>query len=157
KGRTLFNEGEPCENVYRIISGRCESHQAFSDGTIKHLTILGPDDYIGEPDFSGHRLHDASARVITDSVLQRIPCADLRALLNGDAFTPVRDNAVAADVIDEFPTPRSGRIIVTFSISQNLPNNLLVEKLAQSLFAETAQSVLLLRIVSRKQNTASAN
>jgi len=43
---------------------------------------------------------------------------------------------------------RNGRIIASFSFSSSLPNKWIVEKLAQSLFAETAGSVLLLRMVS---------
>src|SRR5579862_2575006 len=84
KGATLFHEGEPCGNLYRIISGRCESYEMMADGTIKHLAILGPGDYAGEPDFSGQTRHRNSVRVITDSVLQQIPCIDLRALLQAN-------------------------------------------------------------------------
>jgi NTE family protein len=158
KGTTLFQEGDACEAVYRIISGRCESYQVLGDGTLKHCAILGPDDYVGEPDFSGRRHHETSARVITDSVLQRIPCADLRNLLPGDrqpAATSV-ENISTPNLIDECPLPHSGRIVVAFSCSRSLPNNLIVEKLAQSLFAETAESVLLLRIISARQNPLKA-
>lgn len=154
KGATLFQEGDACENIYRIISGRCESYQVLIDGSLKHVAILGSGDYIGEPDFSGRRHHETSARVITDSVLQEIPCAELRNLLTGNdrsASSP-NEGAPRVDLIDEGPISHSGRIIVAFSFSRSLPNSLIVEKLAQSLYAETAESVLLLRIVSTKQS-----
>ncbi|HWD92454.1 MAG TPA: patatin-like phospholipase family protein [Verrucomicrobiae bacterium] len=155
KGSVLFQEGDACENLYRIISGRCESYQVLTDGVVKHCAILGPDDYIGEPDFSGRRHHETSARVITDSVLQRIPCADLRNLLAGnhEPAAPA-ENISAAEVTDECSISHSARIVAAFSFSRSLPNNLIVEKLAQSLLAETAESVLLLRIVSAKQNSS---
>src|SRR5882724_73622 len=158
KGATLFQEGEACDSVYRIISGRCESYQVLPDGTLKHLAILGPGDYAGEPDFSGRRRHGTSARVITDSILQQIPCADLRSLLTHDErpAVPVAEVAPEADVIGDSPASHSGRIIAAFSFSQSLPNKLIVEKLAQSLFAETAESVLLLKIVSAKQTPSTA-
>ena len=155
KGTTLFQEGDPCENVFRIISGRCESYQVLTDGTLKHLAILGPGDYIGEPDLSGRRRHGTAARIITDSILQSIPCADLRSLLaNGTRpETPAveQDHAINSTEIDTLS--HSARIVAAFSFSKNLPNGLIVEKLAQSLFTETAESVLLLRILSRKENS----
>src|SRR5947209_5511372 len=101
KGTILFKEGDLCENVYRIISGRCETYQILADGSLKHPTILGPGDYVSEPDFSGQRHHDAFARVITDSVLQQISCAQLRALLklNSHTVTPAPGGSPAFDVI----------------------------------------------------------
>ena len=155
KGTVLFQEGDACENVYRILSGRCESYQVRGDGTLKHLAILGPGDYLGEPDLFGRRHHGTCARVITDSVLQQIPCADMRTLLakKAQSAATVAEN-IPATVIEESPAAHSGRIIAAFSFSKNLPNKLIVEKLAQSLFAETAESVLLLRIISAKEAPA---
>jgi NTE family protein len=152
KGEVLFQEGDACENVYRILSGRCESYQLRGDGTLKQLAILGPGDYLGEADLSGRRHHDTRTRVITDSVLQQIPCADMRMLLTnkGQSAEPVLEN-IPATVTEETTVAHSGRIIAAFSFSRNLPNKLIVEKLAQSLFAETAESVLLLRIISAKE------
>ncbi|HXS67272.1 MAG TPA: patatin-like phospholipase family protein [Candidatus Polarisedimenticolia bacterium] len=157
KGSNLFHEGDACENVYRIISGRCETYQTLGDGTLKHLAILGPGDYLGEPDFSGQRHHDTSARVITDSVLQRIPCADLRSLLagNGILVEAPEKNISAAELVEDHPVSHSGRIVVGFSFSPNLPNRLMIDKLAQSLFSETGESVLVLRIISARQNSSS--
>src|SRR5690242_9522201 len=140
-----------------MISGRCESYQTLGDGTVKHLAILGPGDVLGEPDLLGRRQHATSARVITDSVLQRIPCADLRSLLAGNGHSAARatENIAASELISECSASHSGRIIAAFSLSKNLPNSTIVEKLAESLFAETAESVLLLRIVSAKQSAIS--
>jgi NTE family protein len=158
KGATLFQEGDACETVYRIISGRCETFQVLGDGTLKHCAILGPGDFLGEPDFSGRRHHETSARVITDSVLQQIPCAELRNLLASDhqPTAPSSAKISARESSDECAARHSGRIVTAFSLSRALPNNLIVEKLAQSLFAETAESVLLLRIVSARQNPLKA-
>lgn len=154
KGTTLFQEGDSCRNVFRIISGRCESYQVQADGTLKHLAILGPGDYIGEPDLSGRRHHGTSVRVITDSILQCISCADLRTLLaNGmRSSASILENDHSADSIEDNSLSHSGRIVAAFSFSRSLPNALIVEKLAQSLFTETAESVLLLRIISAKRN-----
>jgi NTE family protein len=152
KGAVLFQEGDACENVYRILSGRCESYQIRGDGTLKHLAILGPGDYLGEPDLSGQRQHGTCARVITDSVLQQIPSADIRMLLTDKVQSTARVTKEAPTArIEECPTRHSGRIIAAFSFSRSLPNKLIVEKLAESLFAETAESVLLLRIISAKE------
>src|SRR5439155_2323474 len=43
--------------------------------------------------------------------------------------------------------PHSGQIIVALSFSERLAGNLIIESLAQSLFAETTNSVLLLRLL----------
>jgi NTE family protein len=150
KGAVLFQEGDACQCVYRIVSGRCESYQVHGDGTLKHLAILGPGDYLGEPDLSGHRQHSTCARVITDSVLQQIPCADMRALLAG--HQPYATPAISSAVIEDGSVAHSGRVIAAFSFSRNLPNKWIVEKLAQALFTETGESVLLLQIVSARDN-----
>ena len=117
------------------------------DGSLKHLAILGPGDFLGDPDLSGHRQHSTSARVITDSVLQQIPCADMRALLAG-IFSPRHPPRFPRRRLKIVRLAHSGRIVAAFSFSRNLPNKFIVENIAQSLFAETAESVLLLRMVS---------
>jgi NTE family protein len=155
KGQVLFQEDDPCENVYRILSGRCESYQIRGDGTLKHLAILGPGDFLGEPDLSGQRHQGACARVITDSVLQKIPCADMRLLLTRKTpFAAAVTENIPSTAIEESAVRHSGRIIAAFSFSKSLPNKLMIERLAQSLFAETAESVLLLRIISSKEAPA---
>jgi NTE family protein len=156
KGATLFHEGEPCGNLYRIISGRCESYEMAADGTVRRLAILGPGDYAGEPDFSGQTRHRNSVRIITDSVLQQIPCVGLRALLQGNdhqAAAPSIDN-IQSDLVEEYTAAHSGHIIVTFCFSKTLPNGVIVENLAKALFAETAESILVLKLVSAKQSSA---
>jgi NTE family protein len=151
KGTVLFREGDACESVYRIISGRCESYHVRGDGTLKHLAILGPGDFLGDPDLSGHRKHSNCARVITDSVLQQIHCGDMRAFLAGN--TQSAPNTITSSaVMEEGSAAHSGRVIAAFSFSKNLPNKWIVEKLAQSLFVETGESVLLLRMVSARDN-----
>lgn len=156
KGATLFREGESCSNFYRIISGRCESYRALTDGSLKPLRIYGPGEYVGEPDFSGHGHYGESARVITDSILQEIPCAQLRSLL-GRNKSAARGDPQAVDtepiVLDE-PTFHSGRIIVALSLSDTLPGKLLTETLAQHVYHETAESVLLLRVRSASANSS---
>lgn len=158
KGMTLFNEGESCGNIFRIISGRCESFETAADGTIRRLSILGPGDYAGEADFSGQTRHRTSVRVITDSVLQQIPCTELRTLLQGNdgPAAPLAVDAVTPGLADESLTPHSARIIVAFCFSKTLPNDLIIHNLAESLFAETGQSVLLLRLVPAKSPCAGA-
>jgi NTE family protein len=151
KGTVLFQEGDACETVYRIISGRCEAYHIRGDGTLKHLAILGPGDFLGEPDLSGRRKQSTCARVITDSVLQQIHCGDMRAFLPGTVQTNATA-AISSSVIEERSVAHSGRVIAAFSFSKNLPNKWIVEKLAQTLFAETGESVLLLRMVSSRDN-----
>jgi NTE family protein len=158
KGATLFHEGEPCGNLYRIISGRCESYEMAADGSAKHLAILGPGDYAGEPDFSGQTRHRNSVRVITDCVLQQIPCVGLRALLQGNdpqTLAPTAES-LHTDLADDNSAAHSGHIIVTFCFSRTLPNALIVEDLAQALFTETRQSVLVLRLLPAMSSGAKA-
>ncbi len=156
KGATLFQEGEPCEHVYRILSGRCESFETLADGSIRYITIFGPGDYVGEPDFSGRLRHRNAARVITDSVLQPIACADLRILLKGNdqPVSQPADGDPRLDLVEEYLPSHSGRVIVSFCCSKALPNRLIVDNLAQALFRETSQSVLLLRIIPAKPGAA---
>lgn len=158
KGTTLFHEGEPCANLYRIISGRCESYEMAADGSAKHLAILGPGDYVGEPDLSGQARYRNSVRVITDSRLQQISCSDLRALLQSEDrhdTVPTIDS-IQSDLAGDYAATHSGHIIVTFCFSRTLPNALIIEDLAQALFAETGESVLQLRLVPASSAGAKA-
>lgn len=158
KGANLFHEGEPCGNIYRIISGRCESYEMAADGSMKHLAILGPGDYAGEPDFSGQSRHRNSIRVITDSVLQQIPCVDLRALLQSKDSQPAVPTveSIQSGLVDEYAATHSAHIIATFCFSRTLPNTVIVDDLARALFAETGESVLLLRLIPSSSSGARA-
>src|SRR3569833_1534814 len=71
----------------------------------------------------------------------------MRSLLGGNA------QITAPSAVPEGSSSvHSGRVIAAFSFSRNLPNKWIVEKLAQALHAETGESVLLLRMVSTRDN-----
>jgi len=155
KGATLFQEGEPCTRLYHILSGRCECYRKMPDGTFKHLETLGPGDYVGEPDLFGQGNHHTSARVITDSVLQQIHSAELRSVVEEHVQSRpavIPENRLEPVLADE--PIHSGRIVVALSLSRKLPHPQIVDQLAASLFAETAESVLWLRLTRAARDGA---
>ena len=120
------------------------------DGTFKRLQLLGPGDYVGKPDLFGRAHYPASARVITDSILQELQSSDLRSLMeqNTRSASSAAENEVRVEPVpSDITVSHTGRVVVAFSFSRRLPKNALVESLARTLFAETAESVLLLRLV----------
>jgi NTE family protein len=156
KGAKLFQEGEPCSSLYRILSGRCESCRTMPDGSLRRIEILGPGDFVGDVDLLGQGNHHSSVRVITDSVLQQIQNCDLRSLLDEKSAGARTENGNGPVEVDE-PVPHCGQVIAAVSVSDRLPGHLIVETLAQSLFAETGESVLLLQLVPAHRASASVS
>lgn len=76
KGTVLFRAGIPCEAVYLILSGRCES--TLPDGQPE--AVLGPGDAAGARELLNNEPYRSTVSVATHSSLLRIPAAELERL-----------------------------------------------------------------------------
>jgi len=73
KGTQVYRAGEPCEAVYLVISGRCQSR--FPEGEVE--AIHGPGDTPGVRELLNNEPYRTSLTVLTHSVLLRIPSEEL--------------------------------------------------------------------------------
>ena len=68
-GESIFEQGEPAELIYVVVSGEVDVMRVLADGGEERLTRLGPDQYFGElGPFLGFP-RSASVRAATDVVL----------------------------------------------------------------------------------------
>src|SRR5437870_556152 len=72
KGTVIFREGDPCDAIFLIISGRCEARCAAHNGD-EEVEIFGPSDVLGDRELLNHEPCRCTVTVVTDSVMLRIP------------------------------------------------------------------------------------
>lgn len=81
RGTRLFDEGQPGDTMFAILSGGITILKRERDGTEKTLTMLGPGDTIGEMSLVDSQPRSASATVFADTTLFEINRAQLAALV----------------------------------------------------------------------------
>ncbi len=73
KGTVIYREGQPCEAIWLILSGRCESR--FPGNGVE--TVYGPGDSLGARELLNNEPYRTTVSVLTHCVLLRIPTAEL--------------------------------------------------------------------------------
>ena len=143
KGDVVFRQGDPCEAIFLVVSGRCESRDAT--GVVDR--ILVPGDTIGERAFLNREPYRFTAVVATHCVLLRIRTAELQALFEEDpCFAGRFSQALAGrlQVIGENLLPRRvQRIVSILSMSDGVNDRAVVNCLASELRTITGQQVLM--------------
>lgn len=163
KGTVVFHEGDPCDAIYLIISGRCESHVRTANGVKVVDEVFGPGDLLGERALLNHEPHRYTVTVATHSVVLRLPSEELRVLFADDPSiagrfaqtVTERLRRVRERQIGRAPTLR--RIVSLTSLSTRIDSPAVVRSLASALAKLTSRSVLLLRIGSHREAAAVAD
>jgi CRP/FNR family transcriptional regulator len=99
KGETVFDEGEPAEHYFQVLSGTVCVYKLMEDGKRQIVALALPGDFFG---FGSGELYDFSAEAITESRIRRFSRARAAALICSDAalgsrlFAIVRDQLVTA-------------------------------------------------------------
>src|SRR5262249_49774287 len=75
KGTVLFRQGEPCDAIYVIVSGRCETQVTDESGHSQIEAVFGPGDTLGERAFLNDEAHRCTAIVSTHGIMLRIPAS----------------------------------------------------------------------------------
>src|SRR5438105_4962215 len=57
KGTVIFHEDEPCDAIFLIISGRCETRIHGLNGSSRVEEVFGPGDTLGERAFLNREPH----------------------------------------------------------------------------------------------------
>jgi len=146
KGEVVFRQGDPCEAIFLIVSGRCEGRDA--GGEVDR--VFGPGDTIGERAFLNREPYRFTAVVATHCVLLRIAATELLALFDKDpSFAGRFSQALVGrfHVTAESPLPRRVRRIVSLlSLAGQTDDRAVVARLAQELRGITGQQVLMVHL-----------
>jgi CRP-like cAMP-binding protein len=73
RGTTLFHEGEPGDSLYIVLAGKVKLGRRSSDGRENLVAIMGPADQFGELSLFDPGPRTATAVVVTDARLARLP------------------------------------------------------------------------------------
>ncbi len=143
KGDVVFRRGEPCDAIFLIISGRCESRDP--SGAVERIS--GPGDTIGERAFLNREPYRSTAVVSTHCVVLRISTHELLELFEKDpSFAGRFSHALAGrfQVVGETLMPkRVQRIVSLLSLSDQVDDREVVTRLAEELRTITGQQVLM--------------
>jgi CRP-like cAMP-binding protein len=72
KGRTVFAQGDSCDAVFYIQSGKVKLTVVSATGKEATIAILSEGDFFGEDTLTRHRLRLATVTALTDCNLMRI-------------------------------------------------------------------------------------
>jgi CRP/FNR family transcriptional regulator, cyclic AMP receptor protein len=78
KGEVLFNEGEPGDSLYIVLSGRIKVGRRAADGRQNLIALMGPSDMVGELSLFDPGPRTATATAVVDSRLARLRKQALR-------------------------------------------------------------------------------
>ncbi|SDJ52070.1 cAMP-binding domain of CRP or a regulatory subunit of cAMP-dependent protein kinases [Frankineae bacterium MT45] len=82
RGTTLFHEGEPGDSLYIVLSGKVKLGRRSTDGRENLVAIMGPADEFGELSIFDPGPRTATAVVVTDARLARLPKSALQKWVN---------------------------------------------------------------------------
>jgi len=95
RGTTLFQEGEPGDSLYIVLAGKVKLGRRAPDGRENLVAVMGPADQFGELSLFDPGPRTATAVVVTDARLARLPKDALRVV----ARRLRRTNTMLADLI----------------------------------------------------------
>jgi NTE family protein len=153
KGAIVCREGESCDALFILLSGRCQSVLLLPDGGSQVLDIYGPGDSFGERALLSHDRHWTTVQVITDSVLLRLDREDVHALIDkspGLARKLVnRLRRQMRHLSEEVETLEAelGRVVAVSCVSEDIHGATVAENLSLALWKETAARVLFVHVV----------
>jgi CRP/FNR family transcriptional regulator, cyclic AMP receptor protein len=78
RGQVLFHEGEPGDSLYIVLSGKVKLGRRASDGRENLVAVMGPADQFGELSLFDPGPRTATAVVVTDGRVARLPKAALQ-------------------------------------------------------------------------------
>ena len=126
KGRTVFAQGDACDAVFYIQSGKVKLTVVSKTGKEATIAILGVGDFFGEDSLASQRLRIASVTTLTDCEFMRIQKdAMLRVLHAEHTFSDLfvehllsRNIRYQEDLIDQLfnsSEKRLARILLIFA------------------------------------------
>lgn len=160
KGTVVFAEGENCDAIFLIISGRCESRVRGENGVTVVEEVFGPGDTLGERALLNHEPHRSTVTVVTHSVLLRLPSEELHDLFEDDPSIAGRFAQTVTDHVRRVRERRLGRgtivrrVVSLFPLSGRIDAPAIARKLAAQLHALTKQRVLCIHLASSRDGVS---
>jgi NTE family protein len=151
KGTVVYREGEPCDAIFLILSGRCEVRRSTPGGEIVEA-VTGPGDMLGDRALLNGEAHRHTAVIATHAVLLRIPASELRGLFATDPCAAGRfSQAVVewpkrerAEALKESGVVR--RVVSILPLSARVDAEAVVASLGTALRRISGQRVLVIRL-----------
>ena len=78
KGEVVFNEGEPGDSLYIVLSGKIKLGRRAADGRQNLISVMGPSDMVGELSLFDPGPRTATATAVVDTRLARLRKQSLR-------------------------------------------------------------------------------
>src|SRR5678816_2643592 len=149
KGTVIYRAGDPCEAIYLILSGRCESRRFDGNGADDGGEVFGPGDLLGARALLNRESHLFTTTVVTHALLLRIPADELTGLFASDPSVAGHfSQTVTAAAETAAPRgPRVRRIVTLLPLGQRIDATAVVHRLGGGLSQITGQKVLLLSLI----------
>jgi len=90
KGEHVFREKEETKGIFLLHSGKVEISKITPDGWKQTLAVLTKGSFFGELSIIEHRLHEANAVALEDTVILFIPKEDFEKMENEDLLLATR-------------------------------------------------------------------
>jgi NTE family protein len=151
KGTVVYREGEPCDAIFLILSGRCEVRRSGPGGDLVE-TVMGPGDMLGDRALHNGEPHGHTVVIATHAVLLRIPAGELRGLFATD---PCAAGRFSQAVVDWPKASRASaaaasgvvrRVVSISPLSTRVDAEAVVARLGTALRRITGQRVLVVRL-----------
>ena len=146
KGTVVFHEGEACDAIFLIVSGRCEARTNGLNGASRVEEVFGPGDTLGERAFLNREPYRHTALVATHAVLLRIPGSELQGLFASDPHLAGRFSQVVTARPHAVRHGRVRRVVSLLSLSPRLDADAAMHRLSAALHRITHQRVLVLNL-----------
>ncbi len=148
KGTTIYREGDACDGIYLIVSGRCEARAPGNGHAGRVEDVFGPGDVLGARAFLSGQAHRCTVTVVTRAVLLRIPSSELNTLFASDPCLQGRVSHTLVSPAPEKSARQDGarvrRVAALMSLAPRADADAVVHRLAQSIRAITHQRVLVI-------------
>jgi NTE family protein len=151
KGTVIYREGEPCDAVFLILSGRCEVRRHAAGGDLVE-TVAGPGDMLGDRALLNGERHGHTAVIATHAVLFRLPAQELLGLFAKDLTAAGRFTQVVVKspkVERAEALGRSGavrRVVSILPLSSRVDADAVVARLGAALRRLSGRRVLIVRL-----------
>jgi NTE family protein len=149
KGTVVFRQGDPCDAIYLIISGRCESRRSNGNGGEEIEEVSGPGDTLGDSEFLNQEPYRSTVKVVTDSVMLRLPSVALQELFKRKPSFAGRFSQTITDRLklhrqgrDGYPS-RVRRVVSLISLAVQSDDGVVARQLASALHNISGSDVLL--------------
>lgn len=147
KGSVVFRQGDSCDAIYLIISGRCELRR-IDDSGHPVTQVAGPGDTLGDRELLNRETYRSDVVVASDSLLLRIPCRDLNDLFRARPEVAGRFSLAVVDRRQRANVNKHAkRIVSVHSLSASVNDQAIAHGISAALSRITGSRVLLVHVV----------